>query len=180
MPKNHFLTSIGVVNKLKTARLKWAKVLAMVIVAVTMLLGMPQNAKAAANPPQFQETRVGPYQCVAIPGVTKVRVRALEPSNAEIQYAVYHNGNEKATYEYCSTPANSGDKYVLEPGNMRVHTTRDNKLGRLQIGNLSYSGARYGAVLVVEDMTEPMTQLSVNRKTVDIDEIDELVEGQNS
>lgn len=42
----------------KVARRSWVGLLAVVIVTVTMLLGLPQNAKAAANPPKVIETIV--------------------------------------------------------------------------------------------------------------------------
>ncbi len=38
----------------------WVKLLAMVVVAVTMLWGMPQSAKAATNPPTVEEEIVRP------------------------------------------------------------------------------------------------------------------------
>jgi len=130
----------------------WVKLLAMVIVSVTMLLGMPQNAKAAANPPQVIETRVGPNQCVAIPGVAKVRVRSLEPSEKEIDYKVYWNGNEKVTYEYCYSYG-SGDEFKLKSGEIQTHTPNFPDGRRVEITNLNTVQPDYTDVLVVEDLT---------------------------
>jgi len=136
----------------KVARRSWLGLLAVVIVTVTMLLGLPQNAKAAANPPKVIETRVGPFQCVAIPGVTKVRVRPLAPSNKEIDYKVYWNGNERATYEYCQVEG-GGKSYTLKPGQTQTHTPNYPSGRRVEITNENYATGEYGSVLVVEDLT---------------------------
>ncbi|NER26830.1 MAG: hypothetical protein F6J89_04165 [Symploca sp. SIO1C4] len=130
----------------------WVRLLAMVIVAVTMLLGMPQNAKAAANPPKVIETRIGPNQCVAIPGVTKVRVRSLDPSQKEIDYKVYWNGNKLATYEYCYFYG-GGDEFKLEPGEIQTHDPSFPGGRRVEITNLNKVMPDYSDVLVVEDLT---------------------------
>jgi len=136
----------------KAKNRNWVKLLAMVIVTVTMLLGIPQNAEAAANPPKIIETRVGPNQCIAIPGVKEVKVRQLEPSQKEIDYTVYWNGNQQATYEYCYFYGGE-DEVTLKPGEIQTHIPSVPSSRRVEITNLNTKYLDYSDVLVVKGLT---------------------------
>jgi len=153
MKKTHALAS-AVVDKLKATGFKWIKVLAMVIVTVTMLLGIPQDAKAA-NPPKAMQTRIGPYQCVAIPQVTELKVHQLEPSPKEIDYTLFWNGNQKNTYEYCLLDE-PGEEYTVGPGEIQTYKPLPyyDGIARVEITNLNkYYQLDYGDVLVVDYVT---------------------------
>lgn len=141
----------------------WVRQLAMVIVTVTMLLGLAQNANAAANPPKVIETRIGPNQCVAIPGVKKVRVRQLNSSDKEIDYSVYWNGNNRATYEYCYFYG-AGEKNTLKPGEAQTQLPNYPDGRRVEITNLNKYSPDYSDVLVVEDLTSFVEQSKVKGK----------------